>query len=68
MLQLSPDCQPIRTISRACYSHSTDDAYVRVCESQLPVASPSFMQETATMMRISVVRVYIRRIVCIISV
>lgn len=34
---------------------------------QLPVASPSFMQETATMARISVVDVYIRRIASVSS-
>lgn len=48
---------PIRTISRARCSLLTDSETRELCrdESQLPVASPSFIQETATMTRISVV-------------
>lgn len=63
------DCQCIQAIFHACFRQTTTTA-ARTCkgESQLPVASPSLMQETVTMTRISVVAIYIRRIVCIISV
>jgi len=50
------NCQCIQTIFHACLRQTTTTA-VRTCkgESRLPVASPSLMQETVTMTRISVV-------------